>query len=212
RVRPVLYTLRPAVEKELKKIGDEVIIEPLEVSSWATPIVYVPKTNGSVRVCGDYKGTVNPAIKTEQFPFPTLEEIRGKVATWKRFTKINLWRAYQQMVLDETWQQLCTINTHKGLFRYTRLPFGISSSPAIWQRFSEQVLAGLNGTCVRMDDLLVGGVNNDEHLRNLEAVFHEFQKCGLRVKLPKRVFMAPSDIYFGVSFSARGTLPTDEKV
>ena len=163
-------------------MGDEVIIEPVEVSSWATPIVYLAKTDGSVRVCGDYKGTVNPAIITEQFPIPTLEQIRGKVATWKRFTKINLRRAYQKMVLDETSQQLCTINTHKGLFRCTRLSFGISSSPAIWQRFNEQVLAGLNGTCVIMDDLLVGGVNDDEHLRNLEAVFHEFQKCGLRVK------------------------------
>ena len=68
----MLYALRPAVEKELKKMGDEVIIEPIEVSSWATPIVYVPKTSGSVRVCGDYKGTVNPAIKTQQFPIPTL--------------------------------------------------------------------------------------------------------------------------------------------
>ena len=103
-------------------------------------------------------------------------------------------------------------HTYKGLFRYTRLPFGISSSPAIWRRFIEQVLAGLNGTCVIMDDLLVGGVNDDEHLRNLEAVFQQFQKYGLRVKLPKCVFMAPSVIYFGLRFSARGIQPTDEKV
>ena len=93
------------------------------------------------------------------------------MSRWKKFTKIDLRSAYQQMVLDKASQQLCTMNTHKGLFRYTRLPFGISASPAIWQRFIEQVLAGLNGTCVIMDDLLVGGVNDDEHLRNLEAVF-----------------------------------------
>ena len=116
------------------------------------------------------------------------------------------------MVLDKTSQQLCTINTHKGLFRYNRLPFGISSSPAIWQRFIEQILAGLNGTCVIMDDQLVGGVNDEEHLRNLEAVFQQFQKYGLRVKFPKCVFMAPSVIYFGPRFSARGIQPTDEKV
>ena len=176
---PVPYASRPAVEKELKKMEDEGIIEPVEVSNWATPIVCVPKTDGSVRVCGDYKGTVNPAIQTEQFPIPTLEEIPGKVSTWKKFTKIDLRSAYQQMVLDKASQQLCTINTHKGLFRYTRLPFGISSSPAIWQRFIEQVLTGLNGTCVIMDDLLVGGVNDDEHLRNLEAVFQQFQKYSI---------------------------------
>jgi len=63
-----------------------------------------------------------------------------------------------------------------------------------------------------MDDLLVGGANNDEHLRNLEAVFQQFQKYGLRVKLPKCVFMATSVVYFGLCFSERGIQPTDEKV
>ena len=64
------------------------VLKPLEVSDWATPIVCVPKTDGSVRICGDYTGTVNPVIQTEQFPIPTLEEIRGKVSTWNKFTKI----------------------------------------------------------------------------------------------------------------------------
>jgi len=58
----------------------------------------------------------------------------------------------------------------------------------------------------------VGGVNNDEHLRNLEAVLQQFQKYGVRVKLPKCVFMAPSVIYFDLRFSARRIQPTDEKV
>ena len=63
-----------------------------------------------------------------------------------------------------------------------------------------------------MDDLLVGGTNDDEHLRNLEAVFKQFLKFGLRVKLPKCMFMAPSVIYFELRFSERGLQPTDEKV
>ena len=188
------------------------VLKPIEVSDWATPIVCVPKTDGSVRICGNYKGTVNTAIQTEQFPIPTLEEIPGKVSTWNKFTKIDLRSAYQQLVLDEELQRLCTINTHKGLFRYTCLPFGISSSPAISQRFIEQVLTGLSGTCVIMDDLLVGGTNDDEHLKILEAVFKQFLKFGLRVKLGKCAFMAPSVIYFGLHFSEKGLQPTDEKV
>ena len=83
RARPVPYALRSAVEDELKCMENEGVLEPVEVSDWATPIVCVPKTDGSVRVCGDYKGTVNPAIQTEQFPMPTLEEIRGRVSKWK---------------------------------------------------------------------------------------------------------------------------------
>ena len=212
RARPVPYALRSAAEEELKRMKVEGVLKPVGVSDWATPIVCVPKTDGSVRICGDYKGTVNPEIQTEEFPIPTLEEIRGRVSTRKKFTKIDLRSAYQQLVLDEESQELCTINTYKGLFRYTRLPFGISSSPAIWQRFIEQVLAGLDGTCVIMDDLLVGGTDDDEHLNNLEAVFKQFLKFGLRVKLPKCLFMAPSVIYFGLRFSEKGLQPTDEKV
>ena len=212
RARPVPYALRSAVEEELKRMENDGVLKPVEVSDWATPIVCVPKTDGTVRICGDYKGTVNPAIQTEQFPIPTLEEIRGRVSSWKKFTKIDLRSAYQQLILDEESQKLCTINTHKGLFRYTRLPFGISSSPAIWQRFIEQVLAGLAGTCVIMDDMLVGGSDDEEHVKNLEAVLKQFQKYGLRVKLPKCVFMAPSVIYFGLRFSEKGLQPTGEKV
>jgi len=63
-----------------------------------------------------------------------------------------------------------------------------------------------------MDDLLVGVVNNDKHLHNLEAVFQQFQKYGLRVKLPKCVFTSSSVIYFGLRFSERGIQPTLKKV
>ena len=184
RAHPVPYALRSAVEDELKRMESEGVLKPVKVSDWAMPIVCVPKTDESVRICGDYKGTVNPAIQTKQFPIP----------------------------LDEDAQKLSTINTHKGLFRYTRLPFRILPSPAIWQRFIEQVLAGLDGTCVIMNDLLVGGSNADEHLKNLEAVLKQFLKYGLRVKLPKCVFMSPSVIYFGLRFSENGLQPTDEKV
>lgn len=86
----------------------------MEVSEWATPIVCVPKADGSVPICGDYKGTVNRAIQTEQFPIPTLEEIRGRVSSWKKFTKVDLRSVHQQLVLNREAQKLCTINSHKG--------------------------------------------------------------------------------------------------
>ena len=74
RARLVPYVLRPTVEEELKRLKHEWVLKPVEVSDWATPIVWVPKTDGSVRICGGYKGTVNPAILTKQFPVATLEE------------------------------------------------------------------------------------------------------------------------------------------
>lgn len=206
--RLVPYALRFAAEEELKRMENDGVLKPVEASNWATLIVCVPKTDGSVRICREYKGTVYPAIDTEQFAIPTLEEIRRRVSSSKKFAKIDLRSAYQQLVLYEESKTV----THKGLFRYTRLPFGISSSPAIWQRFIEQALAGLDGTCAIMDDLLVGGFNDDGHLKNLEAVLSHFQKYGLRVKLPQCVFMVQSAIYFGFLFSEKGLQPGYEKV
>ena len=179
KARSVPFALRPVVERELERMQSEGIIMPVEFSEWATPLVCVPKPDGTVRLCGDYRTTVNQATHTEQFPIPTVEEIRSRLAGGGKFSKIDLKCAYQQMLLDEKSQELCTINTHKGLFRYTRLPFGVSSSPAIWQRFMEQVLSGMTSICVMLDDVLITGQNDNEHMQNLEEVFQRFQKYGL---------------------------------
>ena len=212
KARPVPYSMRSAVDQELNRMQDEGIIFPVDFSDWATPLVCVPKSDGSVRLCGDYKVSVNQAIHTDEFPMPTPEEVFNKMSGGEKFSKIDLKSAYQQMLLDEESQELCTISTQKGLFRYTRLPFGISSSPAIWQRFMDQALAGLTYTCVIMDDILVSGVNDDEHLRNLENVFKRLQKYGLRVKEEKCRFMETTVEYMGRRISAKGIQPTDQKI
>ena len=129
------------MERELERMEKEGTLEPVEFSNWAMPLVCVPKADGTVRLCGDYKVTVNPALHVDQHPIPTLEQAFGRLAHGQRFTKIDLKSAYQQLVLDEASRELVTINTPKGLFRYTRLPFGIASRPAIWQRFIDQVTA-----------------------------------------------------------------------
>ena len=212
RSRQVPFALRPAVERELARMQSEGIIVPVDFSEWATPLVCVPKPDGTVRLCGDYRTTVNKSINTDQFPIPTAEEIRSKLSGGERFSKIDLKCAYQQMLLDEKSQELCTINTHKGLFRYTRLPFGISSSPAIWQRFMEQVLSGMDSICVMLDDVLVTGKTNDEHLRNLEEVFVRFQRYGLRLKEDKCAFLQPSVTYYGLKISKQGVRLTEQRI
>ena len=189
----------------------ENIISPVDTSEWATPLVCVPKTDGSVRLCGDYKITVNRCIHTDQHPIPTPDEVLAKIAGGQKFTKIDLKCAYQQMQLDDKSQELVTINTSRGLYRYSRLPFGTSSSPAIWQRFIDQVLQGLDGVCAIQDDVLITGINDGDHLRNLENVLQRFEKFGLRVKPEKCRYMQDSVNYFSLQISKDGIKPTDEK-
>ena len=99
--RPVPFALRPAVKRELEGMEKEGFLEPVKFSEWATPLVCVPKPNGTVRLCGDCKVTGNPALHVDQQPILTLEQAFGGLAHGQRFTKIDLKSAYQQLVLDQ---------------------------------------------------------------------------------------------------------------
>lgn len=96
------------------------------------------------------------------------------------FSKIDLASAYQQVLLDDESKQLLTINTHRGLFVYNRLPFGVSSAPSIFQRIMENIMKDLD-VVVYLDDLLVTGRTEHEHLLRLQAVLQRLKENGLRV-------------------------------
>ena len=92
----------------------------------------VPKKNGTVRLCGDYKVSVNQALVVDQYPLPKPSDLFATLAGGKWFTKLDLAQAYTQMELDEESRQYVAFNTHHGLYQYLRLPFGIASAPAVF--------------------------------------------------------------------------------
>ncbi|XP_023192425.1 uncharacterized protein K02A2.6-like [Xiphophorus maculatus] len=141
--RSVPYAMRSKVEVELERLLKEGIITPVKYAEWAAPIVPVLKPDGSVRICGDYKLTVNKVSSLEQYPIPRVEDLFNSLTEGKQFTKLDLSHAYQQIVMEEDSKKYLTINTHRGLFTYNRLPFGVSSAPAIFQRTMESLLQGL---------------------------------------------------------------------
>ena len=105
-----------------------------------------------------------------------------------------------------------TINTHKGLYQYNRLPFGIASAPAIFQQTMEKILQGLPGVTVYIDDILVTGRNDEEHLETLEKVLSRLQEYGLRLKREKCYFMQPSVEYLGYIVDKDGLHATPAKI
>lgn len=110
-----------------------------------------------------------------------------------------------QIVLDPGSRKYVTINTHLGLFQYTRLPFrGVSSSGAIFQKCMDQILIGLNGVGCYLDDIIVTGKNDEEHLRNLEQVIKKLDQFGLKLKKSKCSFFQDSIQYLGWLVDANG--------
>ena len=146
--RTVPFALREKVNKELERLEKSGVIEPVQFSDWAAPIVPVLKQDGSMRICGDYKITVNRAAKTDPFPLPRIDDLFASLDGGKTFSKLDLAHAYQQLELDEESRKLVVINTQKGLFQYNRLPFGVSAAPGIFQRTIEGVLRGIPHVCV----------------------------------------------------------------
>ena len=210
KARPVAFARKKAVEQELDRLESEDVIERVQHSEWAAPIVTPVKKGGNVRICGDFKVTVNPQLEIDTYPLPRIEEIYAGLGGGKHFTVIDLKQAYLQMELQEDSQLAMTINTHRGLYRFKRLPFGVASAPAIWQRAMEQVLMGIPGTRCYLDDIIITGHTLEDHLTNLEMVLHRLEEYGLKANKEKCKFLSDSVEYCGHIISAKG-LHTSEK-
>lgn len=128
------------------------------------------------------------------------------------FSKLDLAHAYQQIQLEEETKKLLTINTHKGLYCYHRLPFGVSAAPSIFQRTMENILQGISQVCVYIDDILVTGDSEENHLKTLEEVLKRLEAAGVRLKEEKCAFLLPEVEYLGHKISRKGLQPTQEKV
>ncbi len=176
--RAIPYALRRKVEEELERLQRTGIIEPVQFSDWAAPIVPVVKRDRSIRICGDYKVTINQAAKVDTYPLPKIDNLLASLGGGKSFTKLDLAHAYQQFPLDEESRQYAVINTHQGLYRYNRLPLGVSSAPAIFQRTMEGILRGIPRVCVYIDDILVTGETEQAHLKTLDEVLGRLEEAG----------------------------------
>jgi len=108
KARPVPYALKQQVEVGLDRLEQQGIIKKAERSSWAAPIVVVPKADKSICICGDYKVSINPWVRTEGYPLPTVQDLFTSLANGKVFSKLDLQHAY----LEQSSQELLTINTH----------------------------------------------------------------------------------------------------
>lgn len=172
----------------------------------------VPKKDGAIRLCGDYKVSVNPWLQVDQYPLPNPSELMTCLTGGQSFTKLDLQAAYQQMSLDEESRKLVTLNTHQGLYECNRLPFGIASAPAVFQRAMDAILQGIPHVICYLDDILITGRTPEEHIQHLEEVLRRLQKHGMRLKKEKCCFFQDTVEYLGHRIDAQGIHVSPNKV
>ena len=177
-----------------------------------TPIVPVLKPSGQVRICGDFKVSVNQYLDLTQFPLPHIEEVFERLSGGQVFSKFDLPDAYHQVELDDELKSHVVITTHRGLYRYNRLYFGLSSAPAIFQGIIEQILRPVKGVQLYLDEIALKGANLDDYLRILRLVFQTLRQVGVQLKRVKCDFVQPSIKYLEHILSGDGLRPDPEKV
>ncbi len=212
--RRIPFHLRKQVEAELQSLLDQDVIEPVTgPTPWVSPIVVVPKPKapGKVRICVDMRAA-NTAIMRERHISPTLDDIVEQLNGSTVFSKIDLRSGYHQLQIEEECRQITTFSTHKGLFRYKRLNFGISSASEIFQKTIAQVLSGIPGALNISDDIIIHGKSQNDHDEALDRVCTSLVSKGLTANAEKCEFNKDVLDYYGFVFREGGMTPDPKKV
>lgn len=212
RANEVPYALKDKVSEELDRLVRENIIQPVKRSEWASPIVVVPKADGSIRLCVDCKVTINKVICTEHYPLPNINDIFANLSGFRYYAKIDLSGAYMQVRVSDDSRKYLTINTHKGLYEYMRLPFGISSAASTFQSIMDEILKDLEGVQCYLDDILIGSDTIEGLKEKVYGVFDRLQRYKVKVNLEKSEFLVPKIAYLGHEISENGLSPCEDKV
>lgn len=188
--RKVPYALTERVNNELDRLEKLGILERVTFAEWATPIVPMVKSNGKdIRICGDYKVTVNKHIMPEQHPMPHIEEILASMKNAQYFAKFDIREAYLHMMTNQ--------HTQQRLYRVKRLLYGVTIAPALWQKTMDDLFRSIPGTRVFYDDVKITGSNKIEFINRIRKFLEICMENGIRLKKEKCEVDCDSIHYLG---------------
>lgn len=205
-----------ALEEKVDKLVDELlahdIIRPSE-SPWNSPIVIVAKKNGDIRLCVDYR-RLNSVTKRAVFPIPATQQLLDCLSGSSYFSTLDLSQGYHQVLMDDDDIQKTAFATRRGQFEYKRMPFGLSTAPATFQRLMHIVLRQENWTkcLIYLDDILIFGRDVDEHLSRLRSVLQRIREAGLKLSPSKCFFLQRKVQYLGHIISSKGIQTDPQKI
>ena len=206
--RRIPFQLREKVDGKLNELLVSDIIQevPDGPTEWVSPLVVIPKSDGDIRICVDMRRG-NEAIVRERHPIPTVEELLRTM-----FSKLDLKWGFYQIVLEEGCRHITTFTTHRGLFRYKRLMFGLSSAPEKYQKVVCDLLKNCEGVANIADDVIVYGIDRQQHDERLHKVLKKLLESGLTLNPQKCQFRMQELTFFGHDMSKQGVSPSKEKI
>jgi hypothetical protein len=177
-------------------------------SEWASPVTCVPKKDGSLRMCGDYR-YINSATKMDAFPIPNIEDMKEYFTGATIFTGIDLKDAYLGIEIAEEDQDKTAIITRKGLYKYTRMAFGLKNAPATFNRLMNKIFKDYNGKFVTVyfDDINAYDKTFNEHIIHLKLLLDRMRQYNLKAKPSKCKFGVKDLNWMGYIVSADGIKP-----
>ncbi|KAJ8339345.1 hypothetical protein SKAU_G00361310 [Synaphobranchus kaupii] len=205
-LRRIPLALRDDVTKELNTLLEAGIIEPVNAAPWISNLVIAKKKSGGLRVCVDLR-SVNKAVIPDKYPLPTSEELTTHFYGSTVFTKLDLRQGYLQVPLHPASRDLTAFISHAGVFRYTRMPFGLSSAPSCFQKAMNTILAGIPGVAVYLDDIVVHAPDMSTHDERLHRVFVALLGNSLTLNSEKCSFAAAAIDFVGFRLTAKGIAP-----
>ncbi|KAH0607988.1 uncharacterized protein H6S33_002040, partial [Morchella sextelata] len=205
---PELKALREYLDKELSsgKISRS-------NSPAAAPILFIPKKDGTLRICVDYRGLNKVTVK-DKYPLPIMSELRDRLFKAKIFTKIDLKNGFNLIRIAEGDEWKTAFRTRYGLYQYNVMPFGLCNAPSAFQAMINDALKELldEGVVVYIDEILIYSETEKEHELLVKKVLQKLREAKLCASISKTSFHVREVEYLGYHISEEGVSMSEDKV
>jgi hypothetical protein len=212
RLRRYSPVEKKIIKEELDKMIEADVIQPSK-SSWISPVVLVPKPDGSTRFCVDYR-KLNGITERDRFPLPRIEDCVDSLEGKKYYSTLDCMSGYWQIPLELASRKYTAFITPFGVFEFKVMPFGLSNAPAAFSRYISRLLGPFHFdfVVIYIDDIAIYSKTLEEHLKHLEIVFQTLRSANLKLKLTKCAFLQTEFRFLGLLVTEQGLKPDPRKV
>nr|XP_040038942.1 uncharacterized protein LOC120822984 [Gasterosteus aculeatus aculeatus] len=202
---------RKAIEEEVQHMLKLEVIEPSK-SPWSSPVVMVPKPDGTLRFCNDFR-RLNEVSEFDGYPMPRVDELLERLGRARYISTLDLTKGYWQVPLSETAKPKTAFTTPSGHWQYRTLPFGLHGAPATFQRMMDILLRPHQSyAAAYLDDVVIHSETWEDHLNRLRRVLLELRRAGLTAN-PRKCHLGLSEAnYLGFQVGRGVIRPQEKKV